>query len=154
MAEILAGSAKSLEDGGADFVILCTNTMHKVAGEIEASIHIPFLHIADATGQKIQDSGIGKVGLLGTRFTMEEDFYKRRLAGRYGLEVTVPDARQREIVHRVISMSWSREKCDENRESSLSKSSKDWPEMGRRCDSGLYGNRNAGSRARLPGTGV
>jgi len=102
MAEILAGSAKSLEDGGADFVILCTNTMHKVAGEIEASIHIPFLHIADATGQKIQDSGIGKVGLLGTRFTMEEDFYKRRLAGRYGLEVTVPDARQREIVHRVI----------------------------------------------------
>ncbi len=102
MAKVLAGAAKSLEDGGADFVILCTNTMHKVAGEIEASIHIPFLHIADATGQKIRDSRIGKVGLLGTRFTMEEDFYKSRLAGRYGLEVIVPDARQREIVHRVI----------------------------------------------------
>jgi len=102
MAEVLAGAARSLEDGGADFVILCTNTMHKVAGEIEASIHIPLLHIADATGQKIQDSHIGKVGLLGTRFTMEEDFYKSRLAGRYGLKVIVPDTRQREIVHRVI----------------------------------------------------
>jgi amino-acid racemase len=102
MAKVLAGVAKSLEDGGADFVILCTNTMHKLAGEIEASIHIPFLHIADATGQKIRDSRIGRVGLLGTRFTMEEDFYRSRLALRYGLEVIVPHARQREIVHRVI----------------------------------------------------
>ena len=102
MAEILAGAAKRLEIGGADFVILCTNTMHKVAGEIEASIRIPFLHIADATGTKIRDARIGKLGLLGTRFTMEEDFYKSRLAGRFGLEVIVPGARQREIVHRVI----------------------------------------------------
>lgn len=102
MATALAGAAKSLEDGGADFVILCTNTMHKVAGEIEASIRIPFLHIADATGIKIRDARIGKVGLLGTRFTMEEDFYRSRLARRHGLEVIVPDARQREVVHRVI----------------------------------------------------
>ena len=100
--KILVESAQSLEKSGADFIVLCTNTMHKVAGEIEASIQIPFLHIVDATGQKIQNSRIGKVGLLGTRFTMEEDFYKSRLAGRYGLEVIVPNARQREIVHRVI----------------------------------------------------
>ncbi len=102
MATVLAGAAKNLEDGGADFVILCTNTMHKVAGEIEASIQIPFLHIVDAAGKRIRDAWIGKVGLLGTRFTMEEDFYKSRLAGRFGLEVIVPNARQREIVHRVI----------------------------------------------------
>lgn len=98
----MVGAAKSLESGGADFVILCTNTMHKVAGEIQAGVNIPLLHIADATAQKIKDAGINKVGLLGTRFTMEEDFYKGRLAGRYGLDVMVPDAGDREIVHRVI----------------------------------------------------
>jgi aspartate racemase len=101
-AEVLAQAAKNLEDGGADFVILCTNTMHKVAGEIQAHIHIPFLHIADATAQRIQDNGLNQVGLLGTRFTMEEDFYTGRLTQRYGLDVMVPNARQREIVHRVI----------------------------------------------------
>lgn len=101
-AQVLAGAALSLENGGADFVILCTNTMHKVAREIEARIKIPFLHIADATGRKIKDAGIYKVGLLGTRFTMEEDFYKSRLDQRYGLEVMIPDTGEREIVHRVI----------------------------------------------------
>ena len=97
---ILAG--KSLEKGGADFVILCTNTMHKVADEIQAHINIPFLHIADATAQRIKDSGLHKIGLLGTRFTMEEDFYKARLSKQYGLDVIIPDAQGREIVHRVI----------------------------------------------------
>ena len=97
---ILAG--RSLEKGGADFVILCTNTMHKVADEIQAHINIPFLHIADATAQRIKDSGLHKIGLLGTRFTMEEDFYKARLSKQYGLDVIIPDAQGREIVHRVI----------------------------------------------------
>lgn len=101
-ARMLAAAAKSLEQGGADFVILCTNTMHKVANEIQAAIQIPFLHIADATAQQIQEAGIRKVLLLGTRFTMEEDFYKSRLTQRYGLEVMIPDAGEREIVHRVI----------------------------------------------------
>jgi aspartate racemase len=74
-SRILIAAAKSLENGGADFVILCTNTMHKVADEIKATIHIPLLHIADATAQKITSLGLKKIGLLGTRFTMEEDFY-------------------------------------------------------------------------------
>lgn len=101
-AQVLAGAAMSLEKGGADFVVLCTNTMHKVAGEIEASLNIPFLHIADATAQQIKDAGFHKVGLLGTRFTMKEDFYKSRLSQRYGLEVMVPNDSEQEIVHRVI----------------------------------------------------
>lgn len=101
-AQILAKAAKSLEDGGADFVVLCTNTMHKLAAEIQANIHIPFLHIADATAQKITEAGIGKVGLLGTRFTMEEDFYRSRLTEEYGLQVLIPEPDEREIVHRVI----------------------------------------------------
>lgn len=101
-AQILARAAKSLEDGGADFVLLCTNTMHKVAAEIQANIHIPFLHIADATAEKVTEAGIDKVGLLGTRFTMEEDFYRTRLTERYRLQVIIPDPDEREIVHRVI----------------------------------------------------
>ena len=102
MAQILSDAAQNLENCGADFVILCTNTMHKVAGEIQASIHIPLLHIADATAQKVVDAGIHKVGLLGTSWTMEEDFYKGRLSQKYGLEVLLPNAQEREIVHRVI----------------------------------------------------
>lgn len=102
MADLLANAAKSLEDGGADFVLLCTNTMHKVAAEIEANIQIPFLHIADATAQKVKAAGIGKVGLLGTRFTMEEDFYLSRLTERYNLQVIIPNPGDREIVHRII----------------------------------------------------
>lgn len=101
-ARLLMGAAKSLENGGADFVVLCTNTMHKVADEIQAHIHIPFLHIADATAQRIKESGLRKIGLLGTRFTMEEDFYKTRLSRKYGLDVMTPGAPEREIVHRVI----------------------------------------------------
>ena len=101
-AQILVGAAKSLESGGADFVVIYTNTMHKVAEEIQASIQIPLLHIADGTTRKVKEAGIQRIGLLGTRFTMEEEFYKGRLTKNFGLEVLVPNAQEREIVHRVI----------------------------------------------------
>jgi aspartate racemase len=101
-AQMLVGAAKNLENGGADFIVLCTNTMHKAAAEIQANVHLPFLHIADATARRVKESGIQKIGLLGTRFTMEEDFYKGRLSQKFGLKVSVPDAQDREIVHRVI----------------------------------------------------
>ena len=101
-AEILMEAAKDLENGGANFIVLCTNTMHKVAEELETSVKIPLLHIADATAQRVKDSGIEKIGLLGTRFTMEEEFYKGRLSQKYGLNVGIPHAEEREIVHRVI----------------------------------------------------
>ena len=101
-AEVLIKSAKDLEKGGADFIVLCTNTMHKVADDIQANVNIPLLHIADATAQRVKEAGIQKIGLLGTRFTMEEEFYKGRLSQKYGLSVSIPNAREREIVHRVI----------------------------------------------------
>ena len=101
-AELLISAAKNLEYGGADFIVLCTNTMHKVAEEIQASVRIPFLHITDATAQRVKDAGFQNIGLLGTRFTMEEDFYKGRLERKFGLTVCVPNAQDREIIHRVI----------------------------------------------------
>jgi aspartate racemase len=101
-AGMLVEAARYLENGGADFIVLCTNTMHKVADDIQASVRIPLLHIADATAQRVKASGIQAIGLLGTRFTMEEDFYKGRLSEKHGLRVTVPRARERGVVHRVI----------------------------------------------------
>jgi len=101
-AALLGAAARSLEAGGADFIVLCTNTMHKVAQEIQANTAIPFLHIADATAQRVLEAGMHKIGLLGTRFTMEEDFYKGRLVENFGLQVLVPDTDAREVVHRVI----------------------------------------------------
>jgi aspartate racemase len=101
-AQQMIAAAQSLERAGADFIVLCTNTMHKLADEIQANIHIPFLHIADATAQKIKVAGLSTVGLLGTRFTMEQDFYKGRLADRHGLKVIIPGEADREMVHRVI----------------------------------------------------
>jgi aspartate racemase len=98
----LADAARSLEVAGADFLLLCTNTMHKVAPAIEAAVTIPLLHIADATGAAIVAAGHRSIGLLGTRFTMEESFYKERLARHYGLNVLVPQPEDRELVHRVI----------------------------------------------------
>ncbi len=95
-------AARSVEAGGADLLIICTNTMHKMAGEVQRSIGIPLLHIADATAEVIKARGLQRVGLLGTRFTMEEDFYRGRLAEKYALDVLVPDAPDREVVHRVI----------------------------------------------------
>ncbi len=102
-ARLLAAEARKLQDGGADFLLIGTNTMHKVAPEIEAAIDIPLLHIADATAAKLRADGITRVGLLGTRFTMEQDFYKGRLQARFGLTVLVPDEAGRERVHRIIS---------------------------------------------------
>lgn len=99
---ILANAAKSLQTAGADFLVLCTNTMHKVASDIEAAARIPLLHIADPTAEEIRRAGFTTVGLLGTRFTMEQDFYKERLRQRHGLQLRVPEAQDREIVHRVI----------------------------------------------------
>ncbi|HDN9025806.1 TPA: aspartate/glutamate racemase family protein [Aeromonas veronii] len=101
-ARLLAAEARKLQDGGADFLLIGTNTMHKVAPEIEAAINIPLLHIADATAAKLRADGITRVGLLGTRFTMEQDFYKGRLQERFGLAVLVPDEAGRERVHRII----------------------------------------------------
>ncbi len=99
---LLVAAAQSLQAGGADFLLLCTNTMHKMADEIQAGIRIPFLHIADAAAATVKASGLSSIGLLGTRITMEEDFYKGRLTARHGLQVFIPDAADREIVHRVI----------------------------------------------------
>ena len=101
-AVILSEAAMAIEKGGADFLLICTNTMHKVAPQIEASISIQILHIADATAQKLREAGIEKVGLLGTRFTMEQDFYKGRLTEKYGIDVIVPEESEREDVHSVI----------------------------------------------------
>ncbi|ODC03009.1 aspartate/glutamate racemase [Terasakiispira papahanaumokuakeensis] len=102
MAQQLTDAAQGLEKIGADFIVLCTNTMHKIAPEIEGQLHIPLLHIADATGLQLRQDQRRKVGLLGTRFTMEEDFYKQRLTDRFGIEVLVPDETGREQIHRII----------------------------------------------------
>jgi aspartate racemase len=100
--KILIDAARSLENGGADFAIICTNTMHKLYDKIQQSIQIPLLHIADATAESIKAEGIQKIALLGTRFTMEENFYKGRLVDNYGLEVIIPSSADMEIVHRII----------------------------------------------------
>ncbi|MGO2147262.1 aspartate/glutamate racemase family protein [Halomonas sp.] len=100
--KILAEAAYNIERAGADFLLLATNTMHKVAPAIEHAISIPLLHIADATAEQLRKDGITRVGLLGTRFTMEQDFYKARLRDTFGIEVVVPEEEQREMVHRII----------------------------------------------------
>jgi len=101
-AKILIDAAKSLENGGADFLIICANTMHKVADEIQANVHIPLLHIADVTAKQVREAGICKVGLLGTRYTMEEDFYIKRLKQKFSLDVLIPNAEDRQLVNQVI----------------------------------------------------
>jgi aspartate racemase len=101
-ARILSEAALSIQSAGADFLIICTNTMHKVAPQIEKAITIPLLHIADATAEVLVRNNIKKVGLLGTAFTMEQDFYKGRLSNKYGINVLVPNEEDREIVHRII----------------------------------------------------
>ena len=100
-ADILIDAARRVEKAGADFLLICTNTMHKVADEVAEAIDIPLLHLADATAERITEAGIETVGLLGTRFTMEHDFYKGRLE-EHGIRVLTPDAEGRELVHRVI----------------------------------------------------
>lgn len=100
--QAMAGAGMRLQRGGADFIVLCTNTMHKLVPQIEAVVQIPLLHIADATAMRIQQAGLKTVGLLGTRFTMEETFYRRRMEDRFGLRVLTPPPEQRDLVHRVI----------------------------------------------------
>lgn len=99
---VLAQAARSLQLAGADFLVLCTNTMHNIANTIENAVNIPLLHIADPTAREIKRSGINRVGLLGTRFTMEQAFYRDRLSDHHGIEVVVPSADDRELVHKVI----------------------------------------------------
>ena len=101
-AEILIDAARAVEAGGADFLLICTNTMHLVAPEVEAAISIPLLHIADATAERLVADRVKRVGLLGTRFTMEEEFYKGRLTDKYNIEVVVPESEDMDIVHNVI----------------------------------------------------
>jgi len=102
LGEEMAAGARRLESGGADFLVLCTNTMHRLAGDISRAVSIPLLHIADPTGEAIVAAGFKRVGLLGTRFTMEQAFYRDRLVERFGLEVLVPDDADRTTVHDVI----------------------------------------------------
>ena len=101
-AEILAAAARSLEAGGADFFLIGTNTMHRVADEAQAAVNIPLLHIADATAEVLQQNGVNRIGLLGTAFTMELDFYKQRIVEKYGIDVIVPELYDRQMVHDII----------------------------------------------------
>jgi len=102
LTELMIEAARRVERGGAELLLICTNTMHKMAGEVEESLGIPLLHIADATAEEIKRQGLEKVGLLGTKFTMEQDFYKGRLKDEYGIEVLIPGEEDREAVHAII----------------------------------------------------
>ncbi|AJJ12721.1 aspartate racemase family protein [Yersinia rohdei] len=101
-AKVLSDAAVSLKRAGAEVIVVCTNTMHKVADDIEAACGLPLLHIADATAAQIKQQGINKIGLLGTRYTMEQDFYRGRLAEQHDIEVITPDSIDREIINRII----------------------------------------------------
>lgn len=101
-AGLLADAARKLEKGGADFLVICANTMHKVVPEVQKHIQIPILHIADVTARAIKERGLRIVGLLGTRFTMEEGFYKDRLVQKHGLEVIIPGEKDRELIHNLL----------------------------------------------------
>ncbi|MBD2748558.1 aspartate/glutamate racemase family protein [Microvirga sp. BT688] len=102
LADAMKEAAIRLERGGADFIILCTNTMHRLADAVSSAVNIPLLHIADPTAEQIKASGFERVGLLGTAFTMEQEFYKGRLQQRHGLDVLVPDEDDRRVVHEII----------------------------------------------------
>ena len=98
---VMADAARAVEAAGADFIVICTNTMHKLVSEVEAAVDIPVLHIADVLAAQLKQAGVRKLGLLATRFTMEQEFYRARLES-HGIEVVVPNAADRETVHRVI----------------------------------------------------
>src|SRR5260370_41541903 len=100
MSTNMARAARQLEGGGEVFILLCTNTMHKLTPNIESAVKIPFLHIADATAKAIKSAGMKKVGLLGTRFTMEDEFYRERLESRHGIGAVMPKHEDRACVHR------------------------------------------------------
>ena len=113
-AKILTEAAQNVASAGADFLLICTNTMHKIAPEVQAAISIPLLHIADATAEVLVKAGITSVGLLGTAFTMEQDFYRGRLHDHYGLNVLVPEDNDRQLVHRIIFQELCLGKIDPN----------------------------------------
>jgi aspartate racemase len=100
--ELIIEAAQRLEKAGAELLLICTNTMHIVADEVQKNVKVPLLHIADATAEQIKTEGLKRVGLLGTRFTMEKDFYKGRLVKKHGLEVIIPSEHERQIVHDII----------------------------------------------------
>ena len=100
--QLMIEAAQHVQNGGADFVLICTNTMHKMAEDVQKNLNIPLIHIADATAQAIKNKGLTRIGLLGTRFTMEEQFYRGRLESKYGLTVLLPAEDDREIIHRII----------------------------------------------------
>lgn len=102
LTNIMVNTAEKLKNGGADFIVICTNTMHKMVSDIEDRVGIKVLHIAEVTGEKIVQKGMKKVGLLGTKFTMEGDFYKRVLKEKFNIDVVIPDEADREIVHEII----------------------------------------------------
>ncbi len=102
LGQQLAEAGQSLERAGADCIIIATNTMHKVAAQVQAQLNIPFIHIADALAQELKKQEIDKVGLLGTAFTMEQDFYRQRLIDKHGIDVLIPDPAHRQLVHEVI----------------------------------------------------
>ena len=102
LTEIMVDAGMKLKNGGADFIIICTNTMHKMAGDIEKMVGLKVLHIAEVTGEEVVQQGLKKVGLLGTKFTMEQDFYKKVLSDKFNINVIIPDEDDREIIHDVI----------------------------------------------------
>jgi aspartate racemase len=102
MGHLLSETARKLEQAGADFILIATNTMHKLAPMVEAALSVPLLHIVDATAEAIIKAGFTRVGLLGTRFTMEEDFYRQRLIEKYKINVLIPTPDQRDLIHQVI----------------------------------------------------
>ncbi|HWR31078.1 MAG TPA: aspartate/glutamate racemase family protein [Negativicutes bacterium] len=102
LTELMIDAGTRLKNGGADFIVICTNTMHKTADAVENQVGIPLLHIADAAATEVKKMGLRKVALLGTRFTMEQDFYKARLLEKHGIEVFIPDRDERKIIHSVI----------------------------------------------------
>ena len=124
--ELLVEAAQRLERGGADFMLICTNTMHRMAGDVQAAVAIPLLHIADPTAERIKAAGFKRIGLLGTAFTMEQDFYKGRLTAKHGLDVIVPDEEDRRTVHRVIYDELCRAGSRKHRAPPIATSSPGW----------------------------
>ncbi len=102
LTEIMVKSAEKLKNGGSDFIIICTNTMHKMASDIEDRVGIKVLHIAEVTGEKVIEKGMKKIGLIGTKFTIEGDFYKKVLKDKFNIDVVIPDEADRQIIHEVI----------------------------------------------------
>ncbi|TFG13523.1 MAG: aspartate/glutamate racemase family protein [Promethearchaeota archaeon] len=102
LTKIMIESALNLERAGAEMILICTNTMHKMADEVQNSIQVPLIHIADTAAEKVKEKNLKKVGLLGTKYTMEQEFYKGRIKERYNIDVLIPDSNEREIVHDII----------------------------------------------------